>query len=219
MHWPPTSAKGDAQETVFRLGLTGGIGSGKSTVAQMLAEHGAPIIDADAIARSLTSAGAAAIPAIAQAFGPQAIDAEGALDRNYMRQLVFAQPAQRQRLEAIIHPLIGQHCQQQMQQAQAKGARWVVFDVPLLVESGHWLERVDAVLVVDCDEPTQIQRVMQRSGLSRTATQAILAAQAQRAQRNAAAHWIIDNGAATDLPSLRRQVQQLMQQLRQALGL
>ena len=206
------AASAPAAAPAFRLGLTGGIGSGKSTVAAMLAEMGAAVVDADAIARSLTAVGGAAIAEIAQVFGSQAITPEGAMNRDYMRQLVFEQPAQRQRLEAIIHPLVAQLSQQQMQQAAARGARVVVFDMPLLVENGRWQEGLDAVLVVDCEEATQVQRVMQRSGLSAKAVQAIIAAQASRAQRRAVADWVIDNNGA-DLAALRSQVQAVAKQL------
>lgn len=177
----------------YRLGLTGGIGSGKSTVARMLAACGAAVVDADAIARSLTAPGGPAIAAIAAEFGPHVIGSDGAMDRDAMRALVFQDPQARQRLEAIIHPLVGQFTAQQAEQAEAAGARLVVFDIPLLVESGHWRERVDGVLVVDCEETTQIARVMARSGLTRDAVQRIIAAQATRAQRRAAADWVIYN--------------------------
>lgn len=158
-------------QRAYRLGLTGGIGSGKSTVAQILASAGAAIMDADAIARSITAPHGAAIAPIAEAFGPQAIGADGALDRAYMRQLVFQDATARQRLEAITHPLIAQLTEQQALQAQQLGARLLVFDVPLLVESGRWRQQLDAVLVVDCEPETQIQRVMARNGLERTAVE------------------------------------------------
>ena len=190
---------------VPRLGLTGGIGSGKSTVAGLLAARGAAVIDADAIARSLTAPGGAALPAIAAHFGPQAIGADGALDRDHMRQLVFADPSARQQLEAITHPLIGQHTQQQAQEAETRGAPLLVFDVPLLVESGRWRQQVDQVLVVDCTEATQISRVMARNGLAREAVERILAAQASRAQRRAAADWVIYN-ESVDLATLQGKV-------------
>ena len=188
-----------------RLGLTGGIGSGKSTVARILAEQGAAVIDADAIARSVTAAGGAAMPAIRAQFGPEALLADGSLNRDWMRQRVFADPQARQQLEAITHPLIGQLTQQHADAAEAAGAPLLVFDVPLLVESGHWRERVDYVLVVDCTEETQIQRVMARNGLERSAIEKIMAAQATRAQRRAAADWVIYNESA-DLAALRGKV-------------
>ena len=186
-------------QRAYRLGLTGGIGSGKSTVAQILASAGAAIMDADAIARSITAPHGAAIAPIAEAFGPQAIGADGALDRAYMRQLVFQDATARQRLEAITHPLIAQLTEQQV------GARLLVFDVPLLVESGRWRQQLDAVLVVDCEPETQIQRVMARNGLERTAVEKILAAQARRQQRMAAADYVIYNDGI-DLAALRTEV-------------
>ena len=192
-------------QRAYRLGLTGGIGSGKSTVAQILAGAGAAVMDADAIARSITAPHGAAISPIAEAFGPQAITADGALDRAYMRQLVFQDATARQRLEAITHPLIAQLTEQQAQQAQHQGARLLVFDVPLLVESGRWRPQLDAVLVVDCEEETQIQRVMARNGLARAAVEKILAAQASRQQRTAAADYVIYNDGI-DLAALHTEV-------------
>lgn len=192
-------------QRAYRLGLTGGIGSGKSTVAQILASAGAAIMDADAIARSITAPHGAAIAPIAEAFGPQAISADGALDRAYMRQLVFQDATARQRLEAITHPLIAQLTEQQALQALQRGTRLLVFDVPLLVESGRWRQQLDAVLVVDCEPETQIQRVMARNGLERTAVEKILAAQASRQQRMAAADYVIYNDGI-DLAALRTEV-------------
>jgi len=196
----------------FKLGLTGGIGSGKSTVAKMLAELGAVVLDADAISRSVTAPGGAAIPAITQAFGPQMIALDGGMDRTAMRTLVFAQPQERQRLEAIVHPLVQQAIAAQIRQAQAQGAKVAVLDIPLLVESPYWRHQVDAILVVDCSEATQIARVMERSQLSETAVRSIIASQASRAQRRAAADWIIDNDGIT-LEQLRAQVLSISQKL------
>ena len=191
-----------------RIGLTGGIGSGKSTVAQMLAERGAAIIDADAISRASTAANGAAIPVIAERFGSDFITPEGALDRARMRSHVFADPSARQQLEAIVHPLVSQETQRQAQIATARGHRVLVFDVPLLVESGRWRSALHRVLVVDCLEETQIQRVMARNGWSRDAVQGILAAQATRAQRLAAADWVLFNDGLT-MDALRVEVAQL----------
>lgn len=196
----------------FRLGLTGGIGSGKSTVGQMLVAEGAALVDADAISRSLTAAGGLALPAIANTFGRTALDSTGALDRHFMRELIFQDPSARQRLEAIIHPLVAQVTQSQAQQAAAAGARCVVFDVPLLVESRRWRPQLDAVLVVDCAEAIQIQRVMARSQLTRTAVEQIMAAQATRAQRRAAADWVLYNDGI-DLAQLRQEVLSISAQL------
>lgn len=178
---------------MLRLGLTGGIGSGKSTVAGLLARHGAAIIDADAISRQTTTAGGAAIEAIRQAFGPELISAEGALDRERMRALAFRDTAARQRLEQIIHPLVGQETQRQTDAATRTGARCIVYDIPLLVESGRWRSQLDRVLVVDCHPETQIARVMQRSQLSRPEVERIMAQQAGRLQRLQSADHVICN--------------------------
>ncbi len=192
--------------TPFRIGLTGGIGSGKSTVGQMLQERGAALIDADAIARSVTAAHGTAMPAIAQAFGPDFITPDGALDRERMRAHVFSHPEAKQALEAIIHPLVAQETQRQAQQAIANGHHTLVFDVPLLVESGaRWRAQVDRVLVVDCSEETQIQRVMARNSWKREAVQAVVTAQASRTQKLAAADWVIDNEGIS-LEALRKRV-------------
>lgn len=183
----------------LRLGLTGGIGSGKSTVGQLLQDLGATVIDADAIARSVTAPQGAAMPAIARTFGPDFVDANGALDRERMRMHVFANASAKQTLEAIIHPLVAQETQRQVDQAMSAGARALVFDVPLLVESGRWRAQVDRVLVVDCLAETQIKRVMARSQLSRETVTAIIAAQATRSTRLKAADWVIYNeGISTE---------------------
>lgn len=195
----------------LRIGLTGGIGSGKSTVAAMLVEQGAALIDADAISRACTAAGGAALPAIAREFGPQLIAADGALDRAAMRELVFRDPGARQRLEAIVHPLVGAETERQARQALAQGRRLLVFDVPLLVESiERWRQRVDRIVVVDCEPETQIARVMARNQLPRAQVEQILAAQASRAQRLAVADAVIFNGADVTLQALRAQVRQLV---------
>jgi dephospho-CoA kinase len=176
------------------LGLTGGIGSGKSTVASMLAAKGAAVIDADAISRSLTAPGGRAMAAIAQTFGPHMIDAQGAMDRQAMRQAVFQDPQAKKKLEAIIHPLVSQITAEQAQAAVQSGHRVLVFDVPLLVESGErWRKQVDRVSVVDCDAETQRQRVMARSGLAAEEIDRIIALQASRAQRLACADLVILN--------------------------
>ncbi|HMA07664.1 MAG TPA: dephospho-CoA kinase [Ramlibacter sp.] len=177
----------------MRVGLTGGIGSGKSTVLQMLAQLGAAVIDADAISRSTTAAGGAAIAAIARNFGSEFIAADGALDRDRMRELAYADPHARKRLEDIIHPLVGQESARQVQAALDAGVPCIVFDIPLLVESGRWRAQVDRVLVVDCSPETQVERVVARSGLQPQAIRAIMAAQAPRALRLAAADIVICN--------------------------
>ena len=198
-----------ASNTPFRLGLTGGIGSGKSTVAQRLAERGATVIDADAISRSLTAAGGAALPAIAQQFGDDLIDASGALNRARMRELVFANAQTRQQLEAILHPLIAQLSLQQYTAAVTAGCKLVVHDIPLLVESGHRQRELDAILVVDCRESTQVARVMARSGLTAQAVQSIIAAQASRQQRLAAADWVIYNDEGVTIEALNAYTDQI----------
>jgi dephospho-CoA kinase len=191
--------------TPLRLGLTGGIGSGKSTVAKMLATRGAAVIDSDAIARSVTAANGSAMPAIREAFGPEFLNPGGALDRERMRALVFSDPGAKLRLEAIVHPLVGLATQAQAQAAIQAGHTLLVFDVPLLVESPRWRKLVDQVLVVDCLEATQIERVIARSGLTREAVHNIIQAQATRAQRLAAADITVFNDGL-DLAQLQRAV-------------
>jgi len=176
-----------------RIGLTGGIGSGKSTVARRFAALGALVVDTDALAHALTAPGGAALPAIAAAFGDAMIGPDGAMDRARMRALVFAQPPERQRLEAILHPMIASATRAQASRASAGQA--VVFDVPLLTESGTWRARVDRVVVVDCAEATQVARVVERSGWDAEAVERTIAQQASRAQRRAIADAVIVNEA------------------------
>ena len=195
--------------SAFKLGLTGGIGSGKSTVSALLAEQGAAIVDADAIARSVTLPGGAAIAAIAQAFGAGFIAADGAMDRDQMRALAYQDPDAKRRLEAIVHPLVGQETARQAEAAQQAGKTCIVFDVPLLVESRHWRTRVDQLLVVDCPADTQVQRVMARNGWQAAAVQAVMAAQASRETRLACADVVVFNGPATSLHQLALEVRQL----------
>ncbi len=205
---------------MLRLGLTGGIGSGKSTVAQMLAGHGAALIDADAISRATTAAGGAAIAAIAAQFGVQAINADGAMNRDVIRQRVFADPAAKRQLEAIIHPLVSQESARQAESARHAGSAWVVFDIPLLVESTRWRQQLDKVLVVDCEEATQISRVMARdsaqsgvgSGWTRDAVEKVIVQQASRAQRRAAADWVIYNDGLS-MAHLAAQVQKIVHRI------
>ena len=175
----------------LRIGLTGGIGSGKSTVARRFAALGALVVDTDALAHALTAPGGAAIPAIVAAFGAGMVAADGAMDRARMRALVFAQPAERQRLEAILHPMIGEATRAEASRAGAGQA--IVFDVPLLAESGTWRARVDRVVVVDCAEATQVARGVQRSGWTAEAVERTIAQQASRAQRRAIADAVIVN--------------------------
>lgn len=179
----------------MRLGLTGGIGSGKSTVAALLQALGATVVDTDAISRALTAPGGAAIPAVGAEFGARFIDPDGALDRAQMRALVFSDPSARRRLEAILHPLIRTETERQ---AEASAGPMVVFDVPLLVESARWRDQVDRVCVVDCSEATQVRRVMARSGWTEASVRSVIQGQASRAARRAAADAVIYN----DGPSL-----------------
>ena len=196
---------------MFRLGLTGGIGSGKTTVAQMLAARGAAVIDADAISRALTASHGAALPAIATQFGTHVIGPDGALNRSAMRQMIFADPAARRRLEAILHPLVEQALEEQTREAAMRSVRCVVFDIPLLIENfARWQSRIDALLVVDCPEEVQITRVMARSQLSREEVMYILSAQASRAQRLAMANFVITNDAGTTLQALEKQLEALL---------
>jgi len=187
----------------FSVGLTGGIGCGKSTVAELFAGLGATIVDTDAIAHSLTAPHGAAMPAILAEFGPDFATLDGALDRARMRNLVFTDAGARGRLEAILHPRI--------RDATAAAAAiatgpYVIYAVPLLIESGTWRERVSRVLAVDCSEDTQVARVMQRSSLSADQVRAIMATQVTRAQRLAAADDVIDNddGLEALLPQVTR---------------
>ena len=188
----------------FSVGLTGGIGCGKSTVADLFAARGASIVDTDQIAHSLTAPNGAAMPALVAAFGADYADARGALDRTKMRNLVFADAAAKAKLEAILHPRIRQATLAAA--AEATGS-YVIFAVPLLVESGGWVERVDRVLVIDCLESLQVARVMARNGLSEEQVKAIMATQATRAMRLAAADDVIDNNG--DLAALEPQIAQL----------
>ncbi len=192
----------------FRLGLTGGIGSGKSTVSGFFKQMGAAIIDADAISRATTAPGGAAIAALRLAFGTGLLTADGALDRVKMRDLIYSNPDAKARLEAIVHPLVGQHIAQQALQAQTSGARWTVFDIPLLVESQHWRTQLDRVLIIDCTEDTQFSRVAARNGLARHEISKILASQVSRKQRLACADWVLLNDGIS-LDDLRQRVQQI----------
>ena len=180
-------------DKVWRIGLTGGIGSGKSTAAKVLAQLGAAVIDADAMARSVTAPGGPAIAPLRAAFGEAVLDAQGGLDRQRMRELAFTDAQVKKQLEAIVHPLVKQAIDQEAQSALAAGARVLVFDIPLLVESGRWRSQVDGVLVIDCSTETQIARVQARNGWPREQILSVIQAQATRAQRQAAADWLILN--------------------------
>jgi len=190
----------------FTVGLTGGIGSGKSTVAHAFEAHGVEVIDADALAHGLTAPGGAAIPALRTAFGNEVIDASGALDRARMRRIAFADASARQRLEAILHPMIRAETDRLARSARSA---YVILMIPLLVESGDPHARCDRVLVVDCPEEEQVRRVMARSGLPRAEAEAIMATQASRAARLAAADDVVDNsgkpsGLAAQVATLHR---------------
>ncbi len=182
----------------FSVGLTGGVGSGKSTVGGMLSRHGAGIVDADAIAHELTQPGGAAIEALRTAFGEAAIATDGSLDRSWMRARAFADPGARARLEAILHPLIRAASNRRAGELSAAGSPYAVFVIPLLVESGDTRGRFDRILVIDCSEATQLARVCMRPGIDTNVARAILAAQATRTQRLEAADDVLFNEAPLD---------------------
>ena len=190
-----------------RIGLTGGIGSGKSTVARLFQDRGAAVIDADAIARACTLAGGAAMPAIRATFGADFVAPDGSLDRDRMRAHVFGHPQAKAQLEAIVHPLVGQEI---ARQAAAADAVCTVFDVPLLVESPRWRPQLDRVLVVDCERETQIRRVMARNGWERTTVEAVLDNQSPRLRRLAAADTVLFNDGH-EIEQLRCMVARLAQ--------
>jgi len=192
MSSPPATSP--TERSSFTVGLTGGIGSGKTTVSDRLGALGAAVVDTDVIAHALTSARGQAMPAIEQEFGAEYVTAEGALDRGKMRALAFAKPDAKQRLESILHPLIREATALQARR-EAQRAPYVVLVVPLLVESGGWRERVDRMLVVDCSEATQVERVSRRSNLEHTAIAAIIRQQASRRERLAASDDIVVNEA------------------------
>ena len=195
-----------------RLGLTGGIGSGKSTVAGMFSASGAAVIDADAISRSLTSSHGAAMETIKQQFGEAMISSDGSLSRDRMRNLVFTDVGAKKRLEAIIHPLVKLEILRQDQAAKSLGIKLIVYDIPLLVESQNWRANLDRVLVIDCSEQTQVNRVILRNNLKQVDVEKIIAAQASRKMRNSAADMIIFNDSIT-IEHLRVQVTHVAQHL------
>ena len=175
---------------MLAIGLTGGIGSGKSSVARLLVAHGATLIDTDAIAHALTAPGGAAMPALTAEFGAEIADPSGAMDRQRMRTLVFADATAKRRLEAILHPLIGQQAQRQFDAATTEVR---VFDVPLMTASSPWRQRCQRILVVDCSAATQLQRVKARSGWSVEQIQRVVASQSTREHRRAIADAVIFN--------------------------
>lgn len=199
------------RSTPFKLGLTGGIGSGKSTVANVLKSMGAQVVDADSISRSTTLAHGAAMPSISQIFGPEFVTHDGALNRDLMRKLIFSQCDARSKLEAIIHPLIQEEIAKQVATSTTS---FLIFDVPLLVESPYWRKQLDRIWIVDCTENTQIFRVQHRNGWDRASVQAVIASQAPRAYRMSAADAVIFN----DDLSLR-ELTELVKQLAATFGL
>lgn len=194
---PSPAASSPSDLAYFGVGLTGGIGSGKSTVADRFAELGAAIVDTDAIAHAITAPGGAAIAALRARFGDAYVTPNGALDRARMRELVFADLDAKRALESILHPLIRAQAEQTAQRA-ADNAPYVMFVVPLLVESGSWRARVARILVVDCPVDAQIERVVRRSRIDAATVQAIVAQQASRGERLAAADDVLYNGGAVD---------------------
>lgn len=186
----------------YLVGLTGGIGSGKSTVANLFAALGARIVDTDLISHQLTQANGEAIPALRNTFGAQFIDAQGALDRGRMRELIFADPAAKKRLESILHPLI--FAQTKQQAATPTEAPYTLIVVPLLFESGRYANWLQRIIAVDCPEETQIARIVQRSKLDVSAVRAIMAQQLSRAERMRLANEIIRNDGSLD--DLKQQI-------------
>lgn len=186
------------------MGLTGGIGSGKSTVAELFAQHQVVIVDADQLAHELTAPGGAAIESIRESFGSEYIDPAGALDRARMRSKVFSDATAKSRLESILHPMIRVETDRRAAHATSP---YVILMIPLLVETGDPHARCDRVLVVDCPESMQIERAMARSELTREAAEAILAAQASRAERLSHADDVIDNSGPPE--ALPPQVEKL----------
>ena len=193
------------------IGLTGGIGSGKTAVSDLLGKLGAGVIDTDLISHQITAPGGKAIPLISKEFGADFIDPQGALDRPKMRALVFADSNARQALEKITHPLIQQETAKQAFELAKSGVPYLVFVVPLLIESGFWLKLIDYLVVVDCPEETQIQRVMHRNNMTRLDVENILKAQTSRKVRLAAANAVIENQGSLD--KLKSEVLNLHQQL------
>jgi dephospho-CoA kinase len=195
------------------VGLTGGIGSGKTAVSDRLAQFGAGIVDTDLIAHQITAPNGVAISPIQKQFGADFIDPTGALDRSKMRKLVFDDPDARSTLEAITHPLIREETIRQSKRLIEGKAPYLVFVVPLLIESGNWLSLLDYLVVVDCPEEVQIERVMHRSKLPRNEVERILKAQASRKERIAHADMVIENQGSLD--SLEAQVLNLHQKILQ----
>jgi dephospho-CoA kinase len=211
-HSTPTTGQPQLSDLKMRLpliGLTGGIGSGKTAVSDRLAQLGAGVIDTDLIAHQITAPGGCAIAPIQGYFGADFIASNGALDRGKMRSLVFQNLEEKKALEAITHPLIKQETIKQANQLAEAGFPYLVFVVPLLIESGTWIGQIDYLVVVDCPEELQIERVMQRSNLSKAEVEAILKAQATRQERLTVADTVIENqGKQVDLQSAVEQLHQ-----------
>ena len=186
-----------------RIGLTGGIGSGKSTFGAMLAARGFALIDADAVSRELTGVGGLAIAKVREAFGDSSIALDGSMDRDQMRTLVFSQPEAKAQLETILHPLIRVSIAEKLTAIKDKGEPLAILDIPLLVESSKWLGQLDGIIVVDCSEGRQLSRVMARNGWTQAQTKAVIASQASRQERLAVANWVIDNDS-DDLSALQK---------------
>jgi len=213
-HSNPNSAQADLKllkGEIPLIGLTGGIGSGKTAVSNILGEFGAGIIDTDLISHQITGVGGKAIPLISAAFGADFIDSQGALNRAKMRALVFEDANARQVLEQITHPLIQQETAKEAFDLAKSGVPYLVFVVPLLIESRSWSKLLDYLVVVDCPEETQIQRVMQRNNIARLEVENILKAQTSRKVRLEAANAVIENQG--DLNKLKSEVLSLHQQL------
>lgn len=210
---PEQSSLGAIERLVPFVGLTGGIGSGKTAVSDQLAALGAGIVDTDLIAHQITAPNGAAIPSIQKQFGSEFIDSSGALDRGKMRALVFSDPQARAALEAITHPIIREETARQAQQLIANKAPYLVFVVPLLIESGNWQSLLDLIVAVDCPEETQIERVMHRSKLPQNELEGILKAQVSRQTRINHADIVIENQGTLD--DLKAEVLNLHQKILQ----
>lgn len=191
---------------MFLIGLTGGIGSGKSTAAQHFRELGVDVIDVDAVSRSVTATGGAAIEAVREAFGNEAVDASGAMNRAYIRELVFDNPSERKRLESILHPIIQK---ESLRQVEAAASAYCIVDIPLLFESRFWSERVNRILVIDVPQEVQIERVKLRNGLTEERILSIIRAQTPRGDRIALADDIVINTLGKE--NLQRAVELLHQ--------
>ena len=188
----------------FCVGLTGGIGSGKTAASEIFRELGALVVDTDEISRNLTAAQGAAMPAIRERFGSAYVAPDGSLDRKRVRELVFRDPAAKAKLEAVLHPLIREQSRKGVSDAKQP---YVILVVPLLLETGAYRDLVQRVLVADCSEERQVERATRRSGLSADEVRAIMASQLPRAARLERADDVLDNDG--DLSSLRRQVEKL----------